>query len=259
MSFSEKYFNYVNGAVLLVGIVILAYAAYLLSEYDELVKGVGTFTVLVPLIFGLTLFLVGVIGCIGAKKRIKWLIILYFLIATVTLLVVLGMAAAILAIGGYLADVKDGEDLENDIMKTITDFQIALFNGCCGPQPGITPVTTLCAGNITSYCISDADNVETFQDQFGVSTCEYLSDVEIDGSFIVGNFTADATSCGGGDIEEFINAITAYIEDNIYTFGGINLAFAIILLLLVISACCLLFKDKDEYNKGAVQIEALEI
>mmetsp|Transcript_2763 Transcript_2763/g.8710 ORF Transcript_2763/g.8710 Transcript_2763/m.8710 type:complete len:262 (-) Transcript_2763:134-919(-) len=259
MGFSEKYFSLVNGALMLAGLAVLGYAGYLLAEYDDLVQGVGTFTVMVPLVVGGSLVAVGLIGCLGAKKNIKLLLIIYFLLASAALLVVLAMGSALLAIGGYLEDVEKGEAIENDIMGTITDFQIALFNGCCGPQPGVTPVTTLCDENITSNCISNVDVVEDFQEAFGEETCEYLADVEIDGAPIVGNVTADPTSCGGGDIDAFISAITAYIEDNIYVFGGVNIGLAVLMLLLVISSCCLIFKKKEDANKKKQQVEANQL
>lgn len=249
MGFSESYFNFVNSAVVLVGLAILGYAGYLLSEYDDLVQGVGTYTVMLPLILGGALLIVGGIGCLGAKKEIKILMFVYFVIATIALIVVLGTGAALLAIGGYLEDVKQGDAIENDIMGYITDFQISLFNGCCADQAGISPVTELCDENTTSYCITDEDFVNDFDDVFGEETCDFLETVEINDVPIVGNFTTDPTTCGGGDIESFIDSITAYIEENINLFGGINIAVSVLLLLLVISSCCLICKPKEDKEK----------
>lgn len=248
-SAAEKYFLFVNGALAVLGIAIIAYSAYLASEFGELQEAIGNYTILVPLVFGSGLLLTGFIGCCAAKKHIKILQILYFVLAVAGLLVTLGMGVAVLTIGGELDRIEGGEDIEGDVMSEITDAQVVLFNTCCAIQAGIPEFDTLCNATTTNFCITDVKDVEFWEDFFTEKSCEVLEKVELDGVPIVGNITEDADACGGGNFQTFSEAISSYIADNLNAFGGVILGLSIALLLLVLSSCCLIFRSKTEAEK----------
>jgi hypothetical protein len=249
---SENYLVLMNGLTFILGIVIIAYAIYLLVEFGDLKEGISTFPILAPLVVGVILLFVSGLGIYGAKQRNKFILIIYIVIVLLITLFVFGSGVSLLVYGGYLDNVQGGE-ISGEIEADIVDFELAVFQKCCVDTGNAAPILQCPQAGV---CFTDAENLAFFLDKIDEKVCIALENVDINGIPLVGvNSTG---SCGGGSADNFVNGISQYLKDNIVTLGSVNLAVAVIMLLILLATCILIFskkpskeEKKEEDVKGA--------
>lgn len=238
---SETYLLILNGLLVTLSLVVIGYAIYQLVEFNDLRAGISEFGILAPLIVGCALLLVAILGVYGAKSKNKLVLIIYLLFAFVITVLVLGAGGVLLSYGGYLDNVQDGK-VNDKIEKNLNDFELAVFEACCVARNNLTsPVD--CVEPVVPPCITNRENFESFVDKINQDACKALEDVELNDIPLVGDDSTGA--CGGGSAAVFINNISDYLKDNIVTLGSVNLAVAVVMLLIIIASCVLLFTGKD--------------
>lgn len=238
---SEKYLLFLNGLLVALSLVVIGYAIYQLVEFDDLRAGISEYGILGPLVVGVALLFVAAIGAYGAKSKKKFFLIVYLILAFIITILVLAAGGILLTYGGYLDDVQDGQ-VSGTIEKNIVDFELAVYTVCCVIPFGATPADG-CVDPPVPPCISDVANFAKFVDKISADSCDVLAEIKLNDVPIVGNATG---SCGGGNPAGFVNNISDYLKDNIVTLGSVNLAVAVLMLLIIIASCVLLFTGKDK-------------
>lgn len=241
----EKYFFLTNSVATALGGALLGYGCYSLVQNTSVY---GDYTPYLPVAIGAALMFVGMLGNVGAKKNSTFLLVLYIGLTLLVTTLVFCAGAFLLVFGGYLDNVKEG-DLSNKVMQGFSDFQIAIFNGCCA-EKGFGELVGACSDNNTTPCITFTEDYDSYLKDVD-TVCEFLEDIKIDGVPIVGNTTTTPGACGGGDAETFIDALSEHIQEHLNILGGVTLGVSVFLLLLLVSSCTIFCKARKEAKARA--------
>jgi len=244
---AKKYLALVNGIVILMGLLIVAAGGFLIAKIGEpLSFRFGETSVFAPLLVGAVVTLVGIIGCRGARKQSRCLLLLYWIVMTFVTLIVLGGGVAFMAHIGALDDVKLGESaaLVDSTQQKISDTIIAVFDTCCGAGDNTTKVPTCDADSSANPCIFDQDFVESLD--VPEEVCTFLSE----NAFISRNGTEFSliSSVGCQDALSFKEDLSSFVEGNAQTIGITLIVLSVLLLLVDMFTCCLICSNREDFD-----------
>mmetsp|Transcript_15011 Transcript_15011/g.16992 ORF Transcript_15011/g.16992 Transcript_15011/m.16992 type:complete len:272 (+) Transcript_15011:192-1007(+) len=255
---SECWVKFINGFLLSLGLGMLGLGAYVLfSGYQDAYEvGLQDFGVAIPLMAGIIIFMIGVIGYLGAKKQSVGLLVFYLVLMLLTLCAVFAVTVVMFAYAGAIDDVQVGSSEEQieDLNERINDFQVAVFDVCCAEE-GFGPAVLPCTGNTTDGCyVGSEDSFDSLKKAVSQTLCQSLEKVEIDnGAPLVGDPNATSASCGGGDAATFADELGEYLEDRVVIAAYILACVCGLLFITMIFSIFLMCKKEDEYDSGTVQ------
>lgn len=255
-SFSQVYLNILNGVLLACSLGIIIYGAFLASKLSDFKDAINEGAILVPVIFGAAMFIVSIMGLIAVRTYNKILLSVYLVLALLVTIMVLSFGSVVLVFSGLLADINSTSvaDASGSVEANVVDFSLAVYQKCCiEPIPPFASVepSNCTDGLLEENCVSDFERFEEYVENIPESLCEFLEDVEIGGSAVIGPSTEGG--CGGDDPEVFIGELTQFLEDNLLPLGIANIVLSALMLTDLITTCVLLWSSKDDFEKKKVE------
>lgn len=260
--FAKRFVIGISVIDIIVSIAIIGVSSFLINELgaelDELslnAPPVGS------LVLGVFMFLFGFLGCCGAWKNIKIMLIVYSIGTFIFTLIIIAFGIVVLVQSGELDNVARAQEPASNVETNVQTFILATFSVCC--DPANDNLIVACADatiNNVQPCVL-ADNQDLFEDfvaflddgDNNAGTCQLLQEVEADGKPLI-----NGDDIGTGDIcedgrEEFVAEATGFIEENFVKIGIANLVTGVILMLLLIFSCVLIFTNEEEFKEGEKQ------
>lgn len=245
--FSLLYLKIINILLFFIAVAVLGVGGYVVSQFSGELSLVSLEApVVATVVFGACLLVFAVFGILSAVWPDNMVVIGIYIVGTLFLaLGVLAAGAALLSYTSFLENIQ-GANLQFELEEIIVNYELAVFNDCCvEADPDNIPPPVQCDDNLPIFpCITDFSQFQTFTDFIGNTTCEFFSQLEVDGVPLVGDI--DAGSCGGGDADSFVVNISSLIEANLQTLGAADISLAVIIMLLTFTACYIFWTDQSK-------------
>lgn len=275
----------INTIFALLGICITGISSYGLATLEQW-KGLGLEqgAFIVGVIFGLAVFFISFMGCIGAIKQNKACLGIYMLFELIITVVLIAIAVGTLVYGGSISRAN------TIIGRTTSNMVLDVYHTCCTrPVIGLTELKYWnegtknqtaypCAGGgckppICSVAYCSAKKLKVNQCQF-----EYCSDdkgnedccsskatdkllsamdgsssplcVTISAALFQSSTSVEKEACTNG-ADDYAAKLSKFLIDNIQMFGIAIAVIASILLLLFVSSVALCCTHKDKFDVDA--------
>mmetsp|Transcript_16328 Transcript_16328/g.28920 ORF Transcript_16328/g.28920 Transcript_16328/m.28920 type:complete len:271 (-) Transcript_16328:37-849(-) len=255
---AKTYLSSVNALVILLGVVVIAVGGYLVADFQETIENqFGDLAVYLPVLTGTVIVVVGSLGCFGARKQNKCVLLAYSAIVAVVTIIVLGVGIAFLVKVRLIDEVKLGESeaLVGGGHQRISDSIFAVYETCCVDNGVGGSNLGLCSEADTNRpCVFDREFVESSaaSEEF----CTFLAtvDVNVEGQ--------DAMLVSEGlclDPALFKKQFADFIQDNIRPIGIALVVLSIFLVLSNLFTCYLIFSYREEkYDENRLSASYLD-
>jgi len=245
---AKSYLSFVNALVILLGLAVTAVGGYLIAQFKETIENqFGDLAVFLPVITGVVIMFVGMLGCYGASNHSKCALLVYWVIMTAVTIIVLGLGIAFLIQVGLLDDVKLGESeaLVDEGQKKISDSIFAVYETCCVDGGLGGSDLLLCDDDASnSPCVFDREFVDSVL--VGDELCTFLEsvDVNVNGENVkvVGEEQCE-------DASLFKEFVVNTLEDNILPIGIALIVLSVLLMLVEIFTCCLICSNREDFDE----------
>jgi len=251
----------VNLISAILGLLLCAGGAYLYVEYennfDALVSPAPIIGVIVA---GFVLFLITMAGVYGAVTGKRSILIVYLVF--VIILVAMEIAAAVIFLN-YLKSIEnsnsaDSSSLQDSTEIAINNFILRTYNTCCFIDENCENELNINICQLVDTCDNtaipgtpcvQAESVENVD----IGVCTALANFKTGGESIVGPVELTNTvTCGGGDPEQFEQAVTNWLSANINFFGYGALGVGILQIFIVIFGVLLVSINPDVIPEAQV-------
>jgi hypothetical protein len=248
---SRAYLTWVNGSISSMGVVLLALGVYAYITYKTELSAVSSFAPFAGITLGGVVFLVGLLGCYGAQKQNKFVLVFYWFVMTVVTVLVLALGVLVLLSMGYLdkVDVGDSASLVTGAHERLNDFSLSVYESCCEAlnfvPNGVPNVTACSASPVGVPCIRDpafAASVSVSQ-----SFCVALAQTKING-VPVGGLSSTGTPTGCASPEAFQGQFSNFVRSNILPVGIVLVILSLLLIIADIMSCVLICSNREEYD-----------
>lgn len=247
---SRTYLKWVNGSISSMGIALLALGVYAYITYKTELSSVSSFAPFAGITLGSIVFLVGLLGCYGANKQDKFVLVFYWLVMTAVTLLVLALGSVVLLSAGYLdqVNVGDSASLVTGAHQRLNDFSLAVYSSCCEKLqfvPAGVPNVTACGSPVVLPCIHDP----AFAAGVGVSSsfCVALAQTKING-MAVGGPSNNGTKTGCASPEAFQDQFSSFVRSNIIWVGIVIIILSVLLILADVMSCVLICSNREDYD-----------
>lgn len=231
--FSETYVDCIIVILTVLSILIVAFGIVVWRKVGPALDVLELQSpVIATMIFGVLLFALSLLGIISEYKTSPNLK-MAFCGGTITVLVLTAIAGIFLInYTSFLANVG-ANNLQFEIEEKLLTYELALFSECCAED---NPLPRSCAeANNIFPCYQDEETFNTFLELINERTCQTWGEFEVGGVPLVGE---DPASCAGQDVEEFVELLSGFIEENLALIGTINVVVSIVMMMLT---CCTSF------------------
>jgi hypothetical protein len=286
-NFSVTLMVFINTIFALLGICVVGISSYGLATLEQWKEFIDQGGLVVGVIFGLVIFLISLMGCVGAIKQNKACLGIYMLFELIVTIVMIAAAAGALIYGGSVtrADTVVGRTVSNSVVQ--------MYYECCtrpainmdsltyhsesgntkDVKTGCITDKSLCAPPTckASYCAQDKSKYQVTRCMFpycsdatGNNDCCSQVDpaeliakassssplcVSINQLIFKGSTSEEQKACA--DVDIYGGRVMAFIRDNMQMFGIGCAVIASILLLLFVSSVALCCIHKDNFDATA--------
>lgn len=283
-AFAKFYLIALNVLVALCGLGMLGGAIYVWTQFEdfsELFTEVGIFAAMGA---GGLVFLTSFVGCMGATKHNKCLLVIYSIVMFCAILVQLFAGTAILVYLGYMNDVSVEAvgTLSTSVTQSVNDYELAAWEKCClevyplvwvpegggGGDEMVVSCDSTDAAEEACYYSSDAVFEETYLKWATKGLCSTLGELKLEsGDALVANPLEYSESCGGytggnGTADaatyaehaqtsqvQFLVNTNQWFEDNAKPIGIGALIVTTIEIFAFLFTCVLICGNREDYEQ----------
>jgi hypothetical protein len=265
----------VNTIFALMGICIIGISSYGLATFEQWKDYMsGSTSLIVGVVFGIFVFLISLMGCVGAVKQNKGCLGIYLFFEFIICVVMIIASALVFTYGG---GVKRGDTV---VGRTVNNIVFESYKGCCGFLTGVSQLNyNDGAGNVTTTaaipaCPANPPTSTAASDSFLTCQYPYCDDVTKpddwcstvrpgDNVFVTreycnaitltmfDTYLIETDKCEQG-IDQWGGEFVKFLADNMQMLGiGLAVCAGILTLLFVasIGLCC---THKDQFEADAV-------
>ncbi len=283
-AFAKIYLVALNILVALCGLGMLGGAAYLRIAFEDFAELFTEEGIYVAMGAGGLVFLISFVGCVGALKHNKWLLIIYSIVMFVAIMAQLTAGTMILVSLGYMNDVAVDAvgTITNSVTRGINDYELAAWENCCleaypavwvppggdGADEMVLPCASASASEQQAcYYSSDSVFEDTYLTWATKGLCSTLGELKLaSGDALVANPLEYSDSCGGyeggdgtPDAETYAKHAQAsqaqfqvntnqWFEDNAKPIGIGALIVTAVEILAFLFTCVLLCANREDYD-----------
>jgi len=237
----------INGIFAILGLGMIGASAYAYSSYAGFTQAIDISSLLALAGLGAMVMFVsccGICGIVGPKPKRKCFLVCYLIFMVISILAELAVGAAIYAysnkMGGMnkdgnsttVADKTIGKGLDKAEEK-VQAFVDCSYNFCCGEAKNATLSDKLpCDTSTDTYKVLTEASVK------GTTICDTMEKIKFRG--------VELTDCSSA--VKYQDAFYGFFTGNLAMIGGLSIAFAVIQLLALIGACCIVKTKREELD-----------